>query len=85
MGREWGEEGQRHTRLRLIWLGIASRREKTNEKEKRVLLQRKNRIGGISVKKNCQGDRNNGKHDNAYDRRRDSNLGSSMSQAQCQT
>ena len=37
--------------------------------EKRMLLQRKNRIGGTSVKKNCQGENNNDNYDDDYDRR----------------
>ena len=48
---------------------IASSRENKMKSEKRMLLQRKNRIGGTSVKKNCQGENNNDNYDDDYDRR----------------
>lgn len=74
---KWGASGEKRPKAyktETDMARIASRRENKMKREKRVLLQRKNRIGGISIKKNCQGDNNNGKHDNAYDRRRGQQL-----------
>lgn len=68
---KWGESGEKRPKTYKIETDvarIASRRESKMKSEKRMLLQRNNRIGGTRVKKNCQGEDNNDKYDD-YDRR----------------